>query len=247
MHEHLLDRVAAEVRPDDVSLGDWTKAYFSDHRARLVVDLQLASTRFRAGDRVLEIGSAPYFLTGALQRVGCDLTGIDIHPDRFSGTISRLQLDVVQCDVETELLPFDSSSFDYVLMNEIFEHLRIDPIFTMREVVRVLRPGGSLLLSTPNLRSARGVYGLIFRGYAQAVDAEPFSQYEKLQTLGHMGHVREYTPTEVSHFLEQVGLLPRTLIHRGGETSKRAWARWLYSVWPATQPYFTIVAEKASR
>jgi SAM-dependent methyltransferase len=47
-------------------------------------------------------------------------------------------------------LPFRSEAFDVVLMSEVIEHL-VDPDLVLDEVRRVLAPGGTLLLSTPNL------------------------------------------------------------------------------------------------
>ena len=52
-------------------------------------------------------------------------------------------------DVDSEDLPFDSESFDLVVLSEVMEHLRF-PQKALREVARVLRPAGRLIGSVPN-------------------------------------------------------------------------------------------------
>jgi SAM-dependent methyltransferase len=131
------------------------------------------------------------------------------------------------------------------MMNEVFEHLRIDPITTLAEVVRVLRPGGRLLLSTPNLSSYRGYANLVRRGHAWAIAASPFVEYTKLRTLGHMGHVREYTPQEVGEFLYACGIRPTTLIFRGSPRTRKE--RLAVGVRRSLLPFFSIIAEKPVR
>jgi len=48
-------------------------------------------------------------------------------------------------------MPFDNEQFDVVLLIEVVEHLRSDILdATLREIHRVMRPGGVLLITTPN-------------------------------------------------------------------------------------------------
>ena len=64
-------------------------------------------------------------MTGALAAQGFEVRAIDVKPERFAKAISDLGLEVTRCDVETEAVPFDSDTFDTILFNELFEHLRI--------------------------------------------------------------------------------------------------------------------------
>jgi SAM-dependent methyltransferase len=167
---------------------------------------------------------------------------VDVKPERFAKAVASLGLDVTRCDVETETVPFAAETFDAILFNEIFEHLRINPIFTLGEVHRVLRPGGTLLLSTPNLRSFRGIRNLLLRNQGHAVSAGVYRQYEKLETLGHMGHVREYTTREVSEFLARIGFRADKVLYRGGHG--RGFVGLAERLAPSLRPFFTLVAVK---
>src|SRR6266852_1573258 len=56
-----------------------------------------------------------------------------------------------QFNIETEAFPYEDNSFDVVLFCEIIEHLLSDPVHVLTEVRRVLKPGGDLVLTTPNV------------------------------------------------------------------------------------------------
>lgn len=240
----LLDATSDRIRPSDPTLGDWFETYRLQHRPRFAADLVLVGRYVGSGARILEYGAIPPIVTGALQESGYEVSALDIAPERFADAIVRLRLDVRKCDVELEPAPFDDDSFDAVLFNEIFEHLRIDPIFTMSETLRVLRPGGQLLLSTPNLRSLRGIRNLVLHNQGHASSAGVYRQYEKIRTLGHMGHVREYTTYEVADFLSQVGFEVKVAVFRGGHG--RGPVGILERLAPSLRPFFSIVAVKPS-
>lgn len=238
----LLDGVAARVRPEDPALGEWLSSYRRQHRTRLAADLGVIEQHVAPGARILECGAVPLLMTGALSELGYDVSAVDLAPERFAGAIARLGLDVRQCDVETEPAPFAAETFDAVVFNELFEHLRINPIVTLGEVRRVLKVDGVLLLSTPNLRSFRGLRNLLLRHQGHAASAGIYRQYEKLETLGHMGHVREYTPREVSDFLTRVGFHVDKVIYRGGHG--RGVVGIAERLAPSLRPFFTLVATR---
>jgi SAM-dependent methyltransferase len=240
----LLDRITARIRPEDPAHGPWFSRYCQEHRTRFAADLRIIETHVAPRARVLEYGAIPLVMTAALAALEYDVTAVDLEPGRFSGAIRSLGLHVVRCDVETEAVPFASARFDVVLFNELFEHLRINPVFTLTEALRVLRPGGSLLLSTPNLRSFRGIRNLLFHDQGHAVSAGVYQQYEKLETIGHMGHVREYTTREVADFLTRVGFRVEKIVFRGGHG--RGVAGIAERLAPALRPFFTLIASRHS-
>ena len=238
----IIDSVTEEINPDRIDMTDWFQSYVANHKARLALDLEMVQDNIPVASNVLEFGSVPLVLTGALKKVGYRVTGIDIAPERFESAILQLGLNVKKCDIERERLPFETSLFDGVIFNELFEHLRIDLIFTMSEVLRVLKPGGVMLLSTPNLRSLDGIINFIVRNRSYSCDGEIFAQYEKLEKLGHMGHVREYTSHEVTDFLRSVGFVVEKITFRGKHESplKQTFMRLI----PTFRPFVTIKARK---
>jgi len=238
----LIDEVAEQVEPDDPSLEEWFSNYCSEHRSRLAVDLHLIDQHVEKGARVLEYGAIPLLMTAALAALDFKVHALDLGPERFARAIEKLGLNVTRCDVETEKVPFVGGTFSVVLFNELFEHLRINPVFTMREVHRVLKPDGLLLLSTPNLRSFRGIRNLVLRNQGHAVSAGVYQQYEKLETLGHMGHVREYTTREVKDFLTHIGFRVEKIIYRGGHG--RGVVGLAERLAPSMRPFFTVIAAR---
>jgi len=240
--EHLdqIDRLADRIEPDDPAIAGWYHHYHREHARRLAGDVALVSRLAAPPARLLDCGSVPLLATAALASRGYRISGVDIAPARFAGAIRSLRLDVRQCDIECEPLPFADGTFDGVLFSELFEHLRINPIATMREVRRVLRAGGRLVLSTPNLRSFRGARNLLLRDRGHAVSPGGLRQYEKLETIGHMGHVREYTLTEVVELLDHVGLRVDEVIYRGGHG--KGLVGLAERLFPAWRPFFTLVA-----
>ncbi len=238
----VIDQARSRIRSDDPDLEAWTTRYLAEHRLRLGTDLDLALQRLEPGARVLDVGAAPLVTTAALKASGFDVCAIDLDPERFRGVIADLELDVRRCDIETEPLPVNDATMDAVVFNELFEHLRIDPIFTLGQVLRVLRPGGVLLLSTPNLRSFRGIRNLVLRDEGHAVSGGVYRQYEKLRSLGHMGHVREYTVTETCDFLQRVGFEVAAIVYRGGHGQGPVGVA--ERLMPSLRPFFSVVAHR---
>lgn len=236
----LLDRVAGRIRPDDPALEEWYARYWKQHRRRLAADLWIIEREVADGAAILECGAVPPLMTAALAELGYAVRAVDIAPERFAGAIAELELEVARCDIETEPAPFADASFDAVLFHELFEHLRINPIATFTEIRRVLRPGGVLLLSTPNLRSFRGLRNLLLEHRGSATAADPYREYEKLETLGHMGHVREYTAREVATFLARLEFRVEKIVYRGGHG--RGLVGVAERLAPSLRPFFSLIA-----
>ena len=116
--------------------------------------------------------------------------------------------EVFECDVdlfdaERDLYPYADASFDTVLCCELIEHLFTDPMHMMSEINRVLKPGGHLVLTTPNLGSLRAI-AAILQGYHPSF----FPAYIRPRKEGEEAearHNREYVPMEIQHLLTDSG------------------------------------------
>jgi SAM-dependent methyltransferase len=128
--------------------------------------------------------------------------GIDWSWDALCQAQAR-GLTVVRGGVSAPTLPVADGVADVVIMSELIEHL-VDPDGAVAEVRRVLRPGGSLLLSTPNL-AAWYNRGLL------AVGIQPiFSEVSLRAVFGRpgrvvAGHLRLFTRRALTEFLTASG------------------------------------------
>jgi SAM-dependent methyltransferase len=100
---------------------------------------------------VLDLGCGDGTATSVAARLnpGHRLIGLDWSADAL-GRARELGLALVQAGLEPPGLPIAAGAADAVIMSELIEHL-VDPDSALDEASRVLKPGGSLLLSTPNL------------------------------------------------------------------------------------------------
>ena len=103
-----------------------------------------------AGQRVLDVACGAGYGTNILAQVAAEATGLDIDAAavrKAKRKYRRSNIKFVAGDCYD--MPFEAGSFDVVVANEMIEHIDDHDRF-IDEVKRVLRPGGSLLVSTPN-------------------------------------------------------------------------------------------------
>lgn len=100
------------------------------------------------GKKILEVGCRAGNLT-QYYCSGNDIVGVDVDRNALLEFEKKLGFESHWVDVDSEDLPFDSESFDLVVLSEVMEHLRF-PQKALREIARVLRPAGRLIGSVPN-------------------------------------------------------------------------------------------------
>lgn len=233
--------------PKEEAFTSWSVITFAQHRNRYAHDLALLKKYYTHGD-ILELGAAPFHMTYCLQNLGLPYTAVDIYPERGKHFMHNHKLHVLQHDIEQASLPFEDHSFSYVMLNEVFEHLRINPIFTLKEIRRVLKPGGLLVLTTPNLYSL----GNILRFLIGKGIGSPYREFQKLERLGHMGHIREYSTRDVQEFLFHTGFARVTIHHvyYQGMTSS-SWREFgkasLYKLLSSLSPYLVFIASSQDK
>jgi 2-polyprenyl-3-methyl-5-hydroxy-6-metoxy-1,4-benzoquinol methylase len=100
------------------------------------------------GQRVLDLGCGEGFFAAALATAGCIVVGADVAEEPLRRARRRLQsLDLQLIDAERRW-PLPDAGFDVVWAGEVIEHV-LDTSAWLSELRRVLKPGGTLLLSTP--------------------------------------------------------------------------------------------------
>lgn len=101
------------------------------------------------GKSVLDVPAGSGFTSSILKKHGADIHAYDLFPEFF-------KLDGVECgkiDLTCEL-PIDDNSMDMIICQEGIEHLP-NPLFLLQEFNRILKKGGTLILSTPNISHLR--------------------------------------------------------------------------------------------
>ena len=93
--------------------------------------------------RVLDIGAGNAELISELARRGASCVALDYSAPPLSG------IDTISHDLNQGTLPFEDETFDVVVATEVLEHLRMY-YEVLREMVRVLKPGGLLIITIPN-------------------------------------------------------------------------------------------------
>lgn len=136
------DGIAANVEPEDFDL----RHEFGNAEANLRFLDEAAG--LAPGARLLEIGSGTGALLTFLLRKGFNARGVEVSADRIRES-HALHGPLPLEKIEGVALPFDDGSFDAVLSFDVFEHIA-DSEGHLREVRRVLAPGGRYLLQTPN-------------------------------------------------------------------------------------------------
>jgi 2-polyprenyl-3-methyl-5-hydroxy-6-metoxy-1,4-benzoquinol methylase len=101
------------------------------------------------GNRVLDVGCSSGYLAQPLSALGNTIVGLELDA-AAAREAERYCERVLVGDVETMELPLEPGSFDVVLCGDVVEHLR-DPVAALARLRTFLRPGGRLVVSTPNI------------------------------------------------------------------------------------------------
>ncbi len=151
-------------------------SYDTQRRVETLVDEFLGDVPLE-GRSALDVGCGLGFFSEALQRRGARVTACDIGETLVARTVERAGCHGVVADATRLLDTFAADSFDLVLSSECIEHTS-DPGAAIDGMCAVLRRGGWLALSTPNLLWWPVVAA------ASGLRMRAFNGYENFSTLG---------------------------------------------------------------
>jgi glycosyltransferase involved in cell wall biosynthesis/SAM-dependent methyltransferase len=200
-------------RPEDIST--WapdgsSRDYVETHMTRLQKTLSITPPGSPA-ERILEMGAYLQITPALCSRLGYGevrgcyygkLGQVD-HRTVVSSEGETFECEIDHFDAEKDHYPYPDEHFSTVLCCELIEHLSYDPMRLMCEVNRILKPGGHLVITTPNIASLRGVVGILqgyHPGFFPAYIA-PRAGSGEIEAR----HNREYAPREIHQLLENSG------------------------------------------
>ncbi len=156
--------------------------------------------------RILDLPAGNGLVSNKLSMHNADVVSADIN-EEYSHFI--------QADME-KILPFDDEEFDAVICLEGIEHtMRPEALFS--ELARVLKKGGLLIISTPNVQNFYSRYQLLCTGYLYQFD--PFDKITlKPNEIRDKGHISPVFYTQLRYYAELHRL--KTLKPDGGRLKR---------------------------
>jgi len=171
--------MTANAAPD---LNDWWNSYRVAYDQRTWLDyrnLLAEAVRHASGPPLLDVGCGYGFLVECCRQFGMAATGLESSTHALAESRSRHPLADVRAWTAGERLPFESSSFGAVMLNQVVDHLTRDENRSLfGEAHRVLRKDGVLLAFSP-------------------------SRYNSFEV--DTGHVTFFSPSEFRAFVEGFG------------------------------------------
>lgn len=186
--------------------NEYAKSYISVHLSRFA-EMLAALGRGTGSSRLLELGANTYFSLLLRRFTEFETRHTDFWIGEPEKVLSLRTLDgsetveipLFNFNAERDRYPFADESFDVAVVAELVEHLSNDPMFMMHELNRVLKSGGVLLLTTPNITSLRSVHAIL--------NGCPPYMYNKFSARNGGRHCKEYAPSEVALLFERSGFI----------------------------------------
>lgn len=156
--------------------------------------------------RVLEIGTSTT-IPLVLQALAPD---VDVEVTDFTGNkpVHELELPgadgttrtvrAYTADLEFERITCENERYDTVLCLEVLEHMEVDPMALLDEINRTLKPGGTLLLTTPNICGSRNIAKIL-------AGRDPYFYMQYQRGASYHRHNYEYSVWSLRHLLTAAG------------------------------------------
>ena len=150
--------------------------------------------------RVLDIGTTPTTLLIKKLRPNFDVWTLDL-TDLLKDRCEARGVHLRTCDLGNEPIPFEDGFFDLVIFTEVLEHLFGPPSDVLREIRRILRDNGGLILSVPSIAT---LYNRVKLLLGATPLPNPDEQMKRGWVHGY-GHIHEYTAKEIASLVENCG------------------------------------------
>lgn len=181
------------------------------------------------GKRIIDAGCARGYLGAQFRERGAYVVGLDISSEVVAQAREKLD-EAYPADLE-ETWPRElaENTFDMVVLAETLEHV-FDPVAVLKQAHRVLKPGGSVLITTPNFLTWTNRIGFLFGNFRY-----------RSEGMFDFGHIRWFTYPYLRQVLRESGFVvvkERHIIFPGKLTR-------LLKRWPSVFAWqFIVKAEK---
>ena len=204
--EQILERIAGDSRlPPHYS--EWVRASLrmGGWKVRILRSI-LDRTRAKTdAPCLLDVGAQFGALALYAQNLGCRAAAVDYGPYAriYREIAADHGVDYRECDLGSQPLPFSNGSFDFVTYTDVIEHHAFSSKRVLREIHRVLAPGGRVILLTPNHAS---IYNRVKLLAGRSIHDDLDYFFDTCAEDGiYDGHHREYTRAEVKAILQRTG------------------------------------------
>jgi cyclopropane fatty-acyl-phospholipid synthase-like methyltransferase len=167
------------------------------------------------GSRILDFGAGEGALSQRLCDMGYQVYSVDIDQEKFKARTEFVRLNFDNAEDISLFVREHWESFELVLGIEVIEHLE-NPWQFIRDLRNLVKKGGWILISTPNITSWFSRVNFFFRGR--------FHQFEDNDR--HYGHINPISTEELKLICERSGLLIEKMIPGG----------WLPRLWLNRSP-----------
>lgn len=192
------------------------KSYYFDkhHLARLVLVTGKVLPHIKLHSKVLDLGSDgifPFMVKNLVEdvetfAVSKSTFSIEFTEDGHASKRENFQfedakniINIQECNLDKDRLPFDDNSIDIITCFEVLEHIHADPMHMILEAKRVLKkPDGIFLLSTPNINSLKSLKRILNL-------ENPYFWPPYCITDLEIGHTKEYSVNELKLLFKKSG------------------------------------------
>ena len=241
--------------------------YFLQHRGRLWQTAEHFGLWNLRGKKVLEIGPFFSYLPFALKEQGNDVSVVEgddpaVYPLRPLYEMAGINLTI--CDLfenfgspspEKHRLPFADNQFDVISCWETMEHFNFNPVGFLRDLRRILKPGGRIFLTVPNMAELENRVKLLC-GKSVGPPVENYNLFYNYSSVRpFLGfHWREYILPEMVYLLRTQNFSIQSRAHLLtfqdyprlplSKKIRRLGAKMFFAAFPSTGNVCAIVVEK---
>jgi SAM-dependent methyltransferase len=168
-------------------------SHTSDFTKYMKAAFDIICSDFKSQGKILDIPAGNGKFSIALQGEGFKVASADINKELPGYVYANM----------SEPLPFKDDEFDAVSCLEGIEHI-IDPALLIKEFQRIVKPGGNILISTPNIQSMFSRLKFICTGYFFLFEPQ-LSRHIECNNQIDRGHISPMSYLQLRYLLEEYG------------------------------------------